>query len=292
MQEHQIRQRPAFAFAMRHHDAVGQQLPYVGGSYIQHPLDVALVVSYAEHSDWMIDAALLHDTVDDTGATLIEIEREFGREAAQCVEILSTGRPGSSGKSAPRAERKAQERARMVGVAPEIKTVRLADVIVNCRTIVRRDPRFARVYLPEKQSLIEALLGGDALLLDSAARIVAAGMKDLESVMAGDLGKASEGSGTGQLTAGRGLAHLEEIDLMSLVEIHTRLSPEALSGDGEIPGYAVARERDCLTRALKLKGLEIGLTLEQLDECAVCDEYDRRAAAMHIAAGHRTGERA
>ena len=47
-------------------------------------------------------------------------------------------------------------------------TIKLADVIDNVRSISEEDPRFGRIYVAEKEALLEVLEQGDARLLKRA----------------------------------------------------------------------------------------------------------------------------
>ena len=51
------------------------------------------------------------------------------------------------------------------------KTVKLADLIDNCKDITRHDPRFAQVYLDEMDELLDVLSDGDPHLFKRAERI-------------------------------------------------------------------------------------------------------------------------
>ena len=73
----------AMLFAQEHH---GGQVRHSGEPYIIHPVGCARIVVDVGMDDVSVIAALLHDTVEDTGATLADIEREFGAEVATIVD--------------------------------------------------------------------------------------------------------------------------------------------------------------------------------------------------------------
>ncbi len=78
--------REAYAFAAKAH---AHQKRLSGEPYITHPLAVAGAVV-----EWRMDAeavmaALLHDTLEDTGASKRELTEKFGREVADLVDGLS-----------------------------------------------------------------------------------------------------------------------------------------------------------------------------------------------------------
>jgi (p)ppGpp synthase/HD superfamily hydrolase len=79
----------AIIFALRAHDGqwrkTGKQVPFVA-----HPFAVALILQGMGCDETVVAAALLHDTVEDSNATLADIEAEFGPEVrgivAACTE--------------------------------------------------------------------------------------------------------------------------------------------------------------------------------------------------------------
>ena len=60
----------AYVYAMKAH---GNQKRESGEAYFNHPLEVAAILADMKLDDATIAAALLHDTVEDTGATMEEI---------------------------------------------------------------------------------------------------------------------------------------------------------------------------------------------------------------------------
>src|SRR5262249_5649280 len=60
-----------------------------GDSYITHPLVVATILAELGMDTTTLVAALLHDTVEDTGMTVREIEAEFGAEVAHLIDSLT-----------------------------------------------------------------------------------------------------------------------------------------------------------------------------------------------------------
>jgi (p)ppGpp synthase/HD superfamily hydrolase len=166
----------ASVFATAAHARVNQHRRYTDAPYIEHPAAVAEIVRGVPHDDEMLAAAWLHDTVEDTGTSISEIVREFGAEVGMLVEQLTdVSRPGDGG----RAARKAIDLRHTAGSSPRAKTIKLADIIDNTSTIVRYDPEFARVYIPEKATLLEVLTEGDVGLYWRARIIADAAFKRL-----------------------------------------------------------------------------------------------------------------
>lgn len=159
----------ARAFAIRAHGAIDQRRKYTGEPYIVHPAAVAALVRHVHHTEAMLAAAWLHDTVEDTPTTLEDIRREFGPEVALLVDQLTDASRPSDGN---RAARKVLDRKRLAAASPAAMTIKLADLIDNSASILAHDRKFARTYLAEKAELLEVLIAGDASLLQHARRIV------------------------------------------------------------------------------------------------------------------------
>ena len=73
----------AYVFSMRAH---GSQTRHSGDPYFSHPVEVAGILSELKLDCASIVTGLLHDTVEDTVATLPEIESHFGGEVARLVD--------------------------------------------------------------------------------------------------------------------------------------------------------------------------------------------------------------
>lgn len=159
----------AFVFAKAAHESIDQRRKYTGEPYFMHPISVAALVQSVSHTESMVAAALLHDTVEDTPITLDEIHRVFGFEVATLVEMLTDVSKSSDGN---RAARKAIDREHTAKASPAAKTIKLADLIDNTRSIVAHDAGFARIYLLEKAMLLDVLRDGDETLWKLANDLV------------------------------------------------------------------------------------------------------------------------
>jgi GTP diphosphokinase / guanosine-3',5'-bis(diphosphate) 3'-diphosphatase len=73
----------AYVFSMKAH---GSQLRASGDPYFSHPIEVAGILAEMKLDAASIITALLHDTVEDTVATLEDIERLFGPDIAKLVD--------------------------------------------------------------------------------------------------------------------------------------------------------------------------------------------------------------
>lgn len=159
-------------FAVRAHGV--QTRKYTNEPYWHHCRDVADLLRTVPHTSEMIAAAWAHDTVEDTSTTFADVALAVGAKAASLVWWL-TDTPHVAGN---REARKRADRARLAVAPAEAKTIKLCDLIDNSRSIVERDPEFAKVYLTEKRLLLdEALIGGDLQLWARADEIVRRGVQ-------------------------------------------------------------------------------------------------------------------
>ncbi len=151
----------ALIFAKRAHESVNQRRRYTDEPYIVHPIAVAEIVKSVPHTPEMVAAALLHDTAEDTRVTITEIAEEFGPVVGNLVMWLTdVSRP----KDGTREERKALDREHIADAPPAAKTIKLADLIDNTKTIKAHDPDFWKVYRREKLLLLDVLVEGDSTL--------------------------------------------------------------------------------------------------------------------------------
>ncbi len=122
----------AFDFACDRH---ADQLRRSGDEFITHPVGVAQICAGMRLDTETLCAALLHDTVEDTSASLEEIRAEFGEEIAQLVDGV-TKLTGMTFES--RDERQAENyRKMMVAMATDVRVIliKLADRLHNMRTL-------------------------------------------------------------------------------------------------------------------------------------------------------------
>lgn len=157
----------AEAFAIQAHDSVNQKRKYTGEPYWVHPQAVARMVRDVGGDEAMQAAALLHDVVEDTGVLLQTIIDTFGEDVGQLVESLTDVSKLSDGN---RAVRKEMDRQHTAKASPRAKTIKLADLIDNTKSIVKYDPGFAWKYLSEKQKLLEVLTEGNPVLHELATQ--------------------------------------------------------------------------------------------------------------------------
>lgn len=161
-------ERKAMIFAYKKHSEVNHKRKYSGKHYIVHPAAVADLVRNVPHTPQMLAAAWLHDTVEDTKATLEQVREQLGHEVYLLVKMLTDISKPEDGN---RKTRKEMDRQHLAKATPEAKTVKLADLIHNSQSIIEKDPGFARVYLQEMRDLLEVLKEGDTTLWNRAWKI-------------------------------------------------------------------------------------------------------------------------
>ncbi|TML06547.1 MAG: bifunctional (p)ppGpp synthetase/guanosine-3',5'-bis(diphosphate) 3'-pyrophosphohydrolase [Actinobacteria bacterium] len=127
-----VRVEEAFIFACEHH---ADQRRKSGEDFIVHPVGVAKICAGMRLDTETLVAALLHDTVEDTSASLEEVDEKFGAEVASLVDGV-TKLTGITFQS--RDEQQAENyRKMMVAMATDIRVIliKLADRLHNMRTI-------------------------------------------------------------------------------------------------------------------------------------------------------------
>jgi GTP pyrophosphokinase len=122
----------AYVYAMQAH---GVQKRASGDPYFAHPLAVAAILTDLKLDDATIAAAVLHDTIEDTEATLEEITRSFGPQIGALVDGLTKiARLDLVSKRAAQGE---NFRKLLLAIAADVRVllVKLADRLHNMRTL-------------------------------------------------------------------------------------------------------------------------------------------------------------
>lgn len=133
--------KKAFEYCVLKHEG---QKRSTGEPYYTHPFNVALIIVSLGMDSKAIAAALLHDVVEDTDATLEDIKREFGEEVALLVDgVTKIGRLDFSTKEQQQAE---SLRKMLIAMGQDIRVIiiKLADRLHNMRTIDAMTPQKQR----------------------------------------------------------------------------------------------------------------------------------------------------
>ncbi len=133
----------AYVYSAKVHQG---QVRLSGEPYLSHPLEVAHILTRMKMDVISVVSGLLHDTLEDTDAKLSEIERLFGKEAANIVDGVTKI---SKMQFTSHEERQAENMRKMIlAMATDIRVimVKLADRLHNMQTL--------GFQVPEKQKLI------------------------------------------------------------------------------------------------------------------------------------------
>jgi GTP pyrophosphokinase len=122
----------AFVYACVHH---ADQRRKTGENFIIHPIGVAKICAGMRLDTETLCAALLHDTVEDTSASIEEVREAFGEEIAGLVDGV-TKLTGLTFQSRDEAQAE-NYRKMMVAMASDVRVIliKLADRLHNMRTI-------------------------------------------------------------------------------------------------------------------------------------------------------------
>src|SRR5437660_1063551 len=124
--------RKAYEYSQKYHAG---QTRASGQPYLVHPLEVACVLAEMKMDPVGIAAGLLHDSVEDTSITIVDIRKEFGDQVARIVEGVTKI---SKIDFATREEQQAENlRKMMLAMVDDIRVVliKLADRLHNMRTL-------------------------------------------------------------------------------------------------------------------------------------------------------------
>lgn len=147
----------AYVYSLRAH---GTQKRDSGDPYFSHPVEVAGILTQFKFDCTTIAAALLHDTVEDTVATLEDIKEKFGSEVAHVVDgVTKISKLELQSEDTKQAE---NFRKLVLAMATDIRVlfVKLADRLHNMRTLhFIKDPERRRKIARETLDIYAPLAG-------------------------------------------------------------------------------------------------------------------------------------
>ena len=143
----------------------GQKRKYTDDDYIIHPIAVAKLVQAQGGDDNMINAALLHDVLEDTPVTHAELRTilhnilsiESAEDVLSLVVELTDVFTKEAFPEYNRDSRKQFEALRLAYVSDRAKAIKRADIEHNSESILDHDPKFAKVFLKEKKNLLSKM---------------------------------------------------------------------------------------------------------------------------------------
>jgi (p)ppGpp synthase/HD superfamily hydrolase len=156
---------------------------YTGDPYISHCIDVYRRLEQFDYvfemcyGDEVFAAAILHDTVEDTAVKLWDIYHNFGSVVGEYVMWLTDCAKPEEGN---RATRKGIERERLRHAPEIVQNIKVCDLIDNTRSIVAHDPKFAKVYLKEKDALLNVFTKAHPYLVGEARQLIIESYRKLE----------------------------------------------------------------------------------------------------------------
>ena len=274
----------AIQFSTEMHERIDHRRKYSGQPYTTHLEQVARIVASVTEDEEMIAAAWLHDSVEDTPATFEDIERSFNPGIAQLVrELTDISKPSDGNRSA----RKAIDRDHLARASARGQTIKLADLIDNCRDITRHDTEFARIYLNEMEALLDVLTKADERLRRRASRVMEESRAHI--IRAERKGTIQAARGEDPLSFKLG-AHFKRQynELFTAKDIAEPL----LSFDADtaaVRAAAALREFNRDVATVRVDGEVMGfVTTEQLDHAGACGTHIRYFARDQVLTGDAT----
>jgi (p)ppGpp synthase/HD superfamily hydrolase len=151
---------------------VTKKRKYSGDPYVSHTFRVSDTVKENGGDESMIYAAILHDVLEDTPTTESELLNEMmaivepgvAMDVIRLVNELTDVFTHESYPDINRAGRKEMEAIRMGRISPRAQTIKYADLLDNGKDILVNDPKFAKVYLKEKETILKYMNRGNKTL--------------------------------------------------------------------------------------------------------------------------------
>lgn len=131
--------KKAYQFVEQKHKGIFRKS---GEPYVHHLIEVAYIVATLQGGPVTIEAALLHDVVEDTDTTINDIEEMFGEETARIVDSLTKIQRLKLSKRTQEEFEAEDHRKIFLGMAKDVRVIiiKLADRLHNLRTIEALKP--------------------------------------------------------------------------------------------------------------------------------------------------------
>lgn len=143
----------AYRYAEERH---GDQLRKSGEAFINHPMEVTRLLAEMKMDTATLEAALLHDVVEDTPSTLEEVSELFGEDVAFLIDGVT--KIDALSLHSPEAQQAETLRKMMLATAKDLRVllIKLCDRLHNMRTIhpiardkqIRKATETLEVYAP------------------------------------------------------------------------------------------------------------------------------------------------
>ncbi len=148
--------KKAYIFSARAHEG---QTRLSGEPYLSHPLEVAFLLAQMGLGPVTVTCGLLHDTVEDTGTSLDELDEYFGEEVTDIVNgITKIGQLSFGDRLTQQAE---YLRKMVLSMSHDIRVllVKLADRVHNMRTLGFMEPAKQKRIAQETLDIYAPLAG-------------------------------------------------------------------------------------------------------------------------------------
>ena len=159
-QDNALVQRAARLAEYAHRD---QRRDWTGAPYFRHVEEVATVLWMVGQPAVVVAAGYLHDTLEDTALDPTVIALETSEDVLRYVREVTNPADKDKFPESTRAERRAMNTSHLFNASWQGKTLKLADILANCRD-VRRHSRFGTAYIEEKLEYLRLVPGGHSKL--------------------------------------------------------------------------------------------------------------------------------
>jgi guanosine-3',5'-bis(diphosphate) 3'-pyrophosphohydrolase len=146
----------AYVFSAKAHEG---QIRLSGEPYLSHPLEVAYLLAQMGLGPVTVSCGLLHDTVEDTYASIDDLDEYFGEEVTDIVNgVTKIGQLIFGNKATQQAE---YIRKMVLSMSQDIRVllVKLADRVHNMRTLGYMEPTKQRRIAQETMDIYAPLAG-------------------------------------------------------------------------------------------------------------------------------------
>lgn len=172
----------------RHKDQVRK---YTGEPYTNHLWEVAEIVYPYIEDDTMVPVALMHDILEDTDTSTGDIlvmlkdagyDYETSKDIIKGVLALTDVYTSEARPDLNRKGRKELECERLSLIKSKWQSIKYCDIVSNTSTITRYDRDFAKIYLDEKENILDKMDSGNKKLWYLAKSYIFGGKADLLNI--------------------------------------------------------------------------------------------------------------
>ena len=136
----------AYLFAKAKHEG---QFRKSGEPYIHHPIEVAYILASLQSGPATIASGLLHDVVEDTDATIEDIEKMFGEDVAKIVDSLTKIQRMKLSKMTAEDFEAEDHRKIFLGMARDVRVIIVKLALHNLRTLDSLSPERQKALAKE-----------------------------------------------------------------------------------------------------------------------------------------------